>query len=62
MASATDSKCPTANIFAFGSSTSLTTALVTSASVPSEPTISFARLNGSSRSSRYPPDWRQCLG
>ena len=52
IAASRSSKCPTANILAFGSSTSLTVAAVTTASVPSEPTISFERSNGSRRSSR----------
>ena len=52
IAPSSESKCPTANIFAFGSSTSRTVAPVTIASVPSEPTISLERSNGSRRSSR----------
>ncbi len=52
MACATDSKCPTENIFVFGSSTSRTVAAVTIASVPSDPTTSLLRSNGSMRSSR----------
>ena len=44
IAPSSESKCPTANIFAFGSSTSPTVAAVTIASVPSEPTISFGEV------------------
>ena len=51
IASSTDSKCPTANIFAFGSSISPTVASVIATSVPSEPVTNFARSNSRARRS-----------
>ena len=48
-ASATDSKCPTANMRAFGSGTRPTSASVIATSVPSEPVTSRARLNSRAR-------------
>ena len=53
IASAIESKWPTANRFAFGSGTSPTVASVIATSVPSEPVTSLARSNSrASRSSR----------
>ena len=43
IAPASESKCPTANIVARGSSTSFTVAAVIATSVPSEPVTSWAR-------------------
>ena len=51
IAASTESKCPTANIFAFGSSIRPTVASVIATSVPSEPVTNLARSNSRARRS-----------